>query len=306
MANQHQEHLVWNVRTLSILTFALFALFLAQLYENPFLICDQSGCSLNLKLFSHLALEIAFALIIALGVILSIEHQSRKADLDANEKMRKLIAEDVFRGVFAKDLPAQYVSKIIGYLLKIDAIRDYIRITDRIEKNPNDKAKILLVRNVRYRARNISHAKIIYPVKFYFHSDDLDDLGKSGMTSAKIGSRSFDEAALQALKCTDTQSGAISYAFTQEIEAGRDIEIELNMVIVKQKNDTEVFGAFDPSMKLNYSIRSALPLKRLGLTERSLTPATKQICDAKAGIGDWEIDGPFLKDNSISTWWECA
>lgn len=306
LTKQKQEHLVWNSRALVILALALFALVLSLLYENPFTICVQDKCSINLKLFSHLALEIAFALIIALGVSLGIEHQSRQADLNANEQMRKLIAEDVFRGVFAKDLPENYVEKIIGYLLKIDTIRDYIRIFDRIEENPENIEKVLLVRNVKYRVRNISHIKIIYPIRFYFHSDDLEDLNRSGMTSMTIGVRQISEVALRKMKRTDTESGTISFELMEEIEAGQTLDVELGMVIVKQKNDTEVFGALDPSMKLIYSIRSAIPLKRLGLTDRSLTPATKQSCDVKAGIGDWEIDGPFLKDNSISTWWECT
>lgn len=300
------KNLIVNSRTVTMFSMALIALVISLLYENPFLNCDKNSCHLNLKLFSHIALEISFALFIALAVTIGIEHHSRQADLQAHDNMRRGLAEDVFRGVFSKELPPAYVEAIIGGLLKIETIREYIRIFDKIEPFEEDDRKIVLTRKLKYLAKNISYKNIIYPVRFYFHSDDIDDFNSAKLLSLKINGETLSQEEIDKCKTVNVHAGQISYEFLRDIPRDGSLEVEYDIVILKQGNDTEVFSALDPSMKLSYCVRASVPLKRLGLKERSVIPATTQVYDLAAGIGDWEIDGPFLKDNSIAVWWSRA
>jgi hypothetical protein len=294
--------IMFNSRSVTLIIVALVFLIISETIKNPFIICAKNGCELNLDFVAHITLEISFALIIAFFVSVGIEYQAKLEDIEAKDEMRKQVAEDVFYGVFSKFLPKKYIDAVMDKIVNVEIMRTSMKIIDIFS---NHGGTLELERRTVYGIRNISRNTIKHTVHLFFSHSSKASTESMGLQAIIIGGRKIPHKEILNSKVVDLTALRSSFDFDVEIPPNEEIKVEYTSKMPKGKRDQEIFSMNHPCLEFSYSIRFSPKLSRFGISERAISKLKTIVWDQEAGIGDWEMDGPMIRDNSITVWWEC-
>jgi hypothetical protein len=305
---------IWQVLTAFL---ALFLLIAGIVLEGQFI---DDHAAINTSFFSvHtislLSTELAFALIIALAISVTIEKHARDRDYAAHETQRKHIAEDVFRGVFSAQLPANYINAVVDRNLKVRVIRPWVRIVEDIsEVEPEIIAKARLGereflrcdRLIEYALQNVTTQAVTETLQVFFPIKRADVSEFTGMDFLSIGDKRWTKKEILELRVRDNDSLAIHYECPIEIQPGQTIEVKLHTRHFKYMSDSELWSSIYATMRFDLIFRCSISLQALGLRNSSLQPVTSEYVEPERGMGNWTVDGPLLPGDSISYWWSVA
>lgn len=255
--------------------------------------------------------ELAFAILIALLVIVSIEHESRRADRETADRLRREIADDVFRGVFSRDLSADYVDTAISLHLKPSLVRNYVKIdytfetladADRERYGAAAEGRILLRSRIEFRLTNVTHQPLRDELRFTNPTwggalSEVSRIVRFDAGETKQGLKDVRETLI-----ASDSGGRRTHSALLDFEPDASRYLIIEGLLLKEMSDSHTWASFYPTMRADVSV-TALPDLTFGLSMNSVTAATEAHRSENGLFGRWEIDGPILRNESIILWW---
>ena len=302
-------------RNLFILISAVVLLLFAVGLEHPYFhFSDTEWSSVVFSGSSLVSLlkELSFALFIAWLIIISIETQTRKADQETADRLRRDIATDVFKGVFSRDLPSSYVNTVISTSLQPTLLRDFVDIGYTIEA-PNERDRIalgdsaenmlVLCRRLAFRLRNVSARRVEEEIKFFMaYREDAPQV--TGLTKFRTGpdNRNLEDrvADLRALRV----GGDIEYVWHLSLGVGESAEFVVEDRQLKEMVENEIWSSFHPTMQADITLNVKVAGLEIGLVDRTATPVVEVHRADDDTSARWEMDGPLLPHDSFTLWWQ--
>ncbi len=305
-----------NRRNVVIALSALIFLLIAVGLEHPYFHeagADWKSIVFNKESLVGLSRELAFALIIALIITVGIESESRRADRESAERLRRDIAADVFRGVFSRVFTADYVDKVIAVNLEPGVVRKSIQIHYIIEE-PNRKELtdlgldpedfVQLRTRVRYRLANISARPIDENIRVATGAVSNVRGALARLVSMKIGKGS--EALVEKereTKSFEHQSGK-GFSYEVNLDPGEEVEVAIETLAVKEDSDNEIWGTYYPTLQGDVTLTVRRAGLVTGLNARTATAATELFTSDDGSAFRWQINGPMLANDSLTLWWQ--
>jgi hypothetical protein len=306
-----EDHDMRSRRNLYLLIAALLLLLGAISIEN-----FNAGAAAVSAVFSvgtliSLLKELSFAILIALLVIVSIEHESRKTDRESADRMRREIADDVFKGVFSRDLSPGYVDKAISLHLKPSLVRTYVKIDYAFEdfsqaernKYGDGASELILLRSrIEFCLTNVTHRPIREDFRFTNPTwggplSDLTRIVRFDVGETKGSLRNAKDE----LQFTERE-GRRSYSVAIDFEPDASRYLVIEGLLLKEISDSHTWASFYPTMKADVSVTS-MDFMSYGISMNSTTPAVEAHRSANGLFARWEIDGPIMTNESIILWW---
>jgi hypothetical protein len=296
-------------RNVTIGGLALILLLVAVGLEHPYLSTNGGDGSFHSVIFhsssvTALMKELSFALIIALVITLGIEHESRQHDVRNADEMRKRIAADVFAGVFSRRLDKKYVDLVISRHLQPRLIRPQATMSWTLRPHPPTKGDpsgvdpgslIELHSTFDFTLENVTHETYFDCIPFRTASGN----SFNRVISAHIGDKVLTTEEIEA--CRDGNTKTLAYSFPVSIPPGGTVNIRVESVTLKDLSSNEVWGGFHPTLATDFTITCSVPGISFGVLARTSSPV--ELVGAQDTWKRWRIDGPILKDESITVWW---
>lgn len=253
--------------------------------------------------------EIAFALIIALAIMVGIDQRARDQDNKHASNLRHQISEDVFFAIFQREFSRQYVSKIVETNLKSPLMRDFISMEYVLDELPdeikelagNNHNKLVLLRaRTHYRLRNISGHKITETINFALADREGSLTGLAKILSLQIDNKTYNAEEIESLK-TKQDSDMVHYCWDWDFETDDFVEILVEHQMLKDLSDNEVWGSYHPTLKMEFTARINVSGLKTGV--RSLCASKVSHIWEKPDYRQWVLDGPTLPHDSVTFWW---
>jgi len=266
----------------------------------------------SLILFST---ELSFALIIALLISLGIDRQARNADNALYDNMRKIIAEDVFKGVFSQNLPQSYIAAVIDKNLKIRSIRSSMKAIENLREidedildtaSPLRQVFIQVDRVLEYTLENISGQDIIEEASFFGPVNHPELVSASKITKLVVDGREMSQAELRQRRQLTRNDTTVLYEWPISISKDGNARIVLEATLFKERRDSDYWSMNYPTLRFELMMRSEMPLSKAGYLERTSASVTSDYVDAERGIISCIIEGPMLPNDSMAYWWSVA
>jgi hypothetical protein len=293
-----------------IFSAALIMLLLAVGIEHPiFNAVEYESAIFNKHAGSALLKELAFALLIALVISLGIDRRAREEDARIAAQTRQVIAEDVFKGVFASELPPDYIQAVVKTTLKCPVIREYLDADFTISEL-SDEERVLgkvgadyvrFKQITRYRLKNVSLLPTVHPIRYAhpIRSGALASL--AGVQRFRIGANDLSTADIANVR--EASNHVASYVKEIRIEPGETIDVLIEAATIKHRSDNEIWATFLPT--LSYDLAMTIEPRNIvgGVRAITATQLTEVYRDREGGGGRWSIEGPILPNESIVIFW---
>lgn len=207
--------------------------------------------------------EISFALIIALVIIIGIEHESRQHDINNSDAMRKLIASDVFRGVFSRRLNKAYVDKVIDEHLQPRLIRPETTVSWTLKPHtasPSDPTGVSgsdlveLHSTFEFTLENVTGSSYVDCIPFVMPAGTPFN----HLSSVQINGKYLTNEEIE--KCRDTdRRDSIYYNFPVSIPKESSVSVRLTSATLKDISGNEVWGTYHPTLSSDFTVTCNLP-----------------------------------------------
>lgn len=296
--------------------YQVIVLLLALSFLIASLAIESSGKGEHFLLGQHawavLAAELGFALFISFVVSVGIERRARALDNAAYERMRKSIADDVFRGVFAENLPRHYVDAVVDRDLKVSLVRPWIKTTNNVVRLSSAERKLVdsdglsilrINRTISARVRNISGSFLDTTLRVYMPVAHPALLDSVLVDRIEVDGNALDTAAVKSYRREEREQTTVCYEWPISLVKGGEATVVVDGRLYKFFNDNDIFAFHAPAFRYEVIFNSEFPLERLGLFERSAAQVTGRYVDLEKGFGMWTLEGPILPNDSITMWW---
>jgi hypothetical protein len=227
--------------------------------------------------------------------------------------MRRLIAEDVFKGVFAEGLPRAYIDAVVDRNLRVQVVRPWVRTVENLSEfglegeGLSKQAKSLLKsdRIIEFELENVSGHDIVENARFFAPIKMPEVQDATRVTKISLDGVDVAQELLQSYRHLERNETSVAYEWPIPIKRGGKVHVRMESTIFKNRQDNEIWSTVYPTLKFELIFRSSVPLRRLGMRDRPITPLTSEYSDAEKGIGNWVIEGPLLPNDTVTIFWSC-
>lgn len=299
-------------RNLIVLVTAILCLLVAVGLEHPYFHLNNS--TWKSVVFSEdsavtLAKELAFALIIALIISIGIESESRKSDLENADKLRKDIASDVFKGVFGRWYPPEYIDKVVSTQLTHNVIRKQLQIHFEIslQKRHEDEdrsalppTKLLLYSKFRskYICTSARPVRETLQMHIPIAGNQAENISKLLNFKIKRGAETQEPSLQQA----DVDGGR-DYFLDIDLRPKEEFELYFETVLLKEFSDAEIWSTQYPTLQSDITFTVRDGRIQFGLFARTASTPELLYTSLDKSHAEWRIGGPILVNDSITVWW---
>ena len=255
--------------------------------------------------------ELGFALIIAWMISIGIETHARQEDGKRAESLRRLVAVDVFKGVFSYRLPRKYVDRVVELHLFPSVIRERLDLSMRLRRIDDAEASswsirkenfLVLEQKVAYLIRNTSTGAYRHAIRIDLPTHTGKRRQAAQVRSLRVGSNDLALNEIEAGSLSDSIENSRSYQWQVPLGPDQAVEVEIETQLLKEVSDAEVWASFLPTMAATFNFRSDVAGLRFGAR------STSQVLQAQDQPPDrvslkWTSAGPTLKGESVVFWW---
>jgi len=249
--------------------------------------------------------ELGFACFIALVLSVFVENEARKRQLTATSKQQSEISDNVFRGVYARDLPAVIVDGVVNQVLKAKIIRtDHTNnyTLDNIEGDPNH---ILMKVTSDYTLKNVCEFDVPVPIRLGFPlSGSGISTPNASLISVKIGAKVLDSAEISKGDMEgENPPDMIRYCWNRNVKSGELLQVVVEYELGKKRSDNEVWRSLYPGVKMELNVNvnvSGLEFDAHALSDNA---ANKISGRGDIGLHRWVLDGAILPHQAIGFGW---
>jgi hypothetical protein len=281
----------------------------------------------SLKSLITILKEVAFALIIAWAVSISIERISKsEITREITENVRTIkteaakqsaaIQDSVFRAMLKRNLPDRLVEEI-KYVFENRFLRHNNTLTYLFSEamlsefgNVAKDFRVLRMKyNNSYTVENVSHDTEDYPVEILLEKPPfirIDDYFKAGSKnfSLKIDGKDVPAEALKMaddLAPDDPNFKRFRYIISN-VKPGNRHRVDVAIESFKQMADTEVFRTLAPTDGLTLVVKlpTGFVCQADALHRVDLEPISKLSTD---GLFQWKLDAALIPNQGIMFWW---
>ena len=307
MKRLHKRYLaVFSAAILCLLLSIYFDLVLHGWQSGPIVVSDMV-----LESSEGFFRELGFAFIIAWMISVGIEEHARSEDGRRADDLRRIIAEDVFKGVFSRQLPRKYIDRVAEVHLYAPVIRDNMRmhmVLIPLDEDQEDewhlpKTRFSILRNTyEYELVNASAGPIRYPLNIMFPIRRERAEAASRLIEIAInGTLLTDEEREAALKISEGNEGR-QYLFNIDMASGQRVAIRSVTQLLKEIGDGEVWISLIPTLSLELKFENRIPRSISGM-RYSGGPIQPEDEYLDGRVKEYSIRSAILKGESLQVWW---
>lgn len=296
-ANAIIEELL-SVRNWVLLVLSLGLVFLAQVVNKD----DPAS-----PLLSHFLRDFGFACFIALLISIFVERASRRKQEDAAAKMQARIAEDVFSGVFVREVPAPLINAVVNQVFKAKVIRTkhtatYVLREPRSRIVGNRKFLELEITS-DYTLTNVSDVPVEVPIRLGFPIPSVENAA-APLKAIRIGGVQLraEEIVNGDKGATDTL-GQIRYLWERTIAAQGTLEVVATYTLVKELSDNEIWRSLYPSLGMELNVNVMVEGLECGAHALSEVQVSRLTAEDSQCTHKWALNSPLLPHQAIVFWW---
>jgi hypothetical protein len=274
---------------------------------------DGGGFNIS-KLAQKLVSELAVAVFIAWVISVGIERLARSRDARLSETRRQAIAENVVQGVFGVQYPSRYVQAVIDAHLTPRVVRTHYNAAYVIRHLTAAECSKLGVTEARFVAflatrsfkfKNVSSRSTDFEVKASIPLRRALKLREfARMKAVTFDGRRLSNSEVQdaVMPIADVDEHR-TYRWTHSIDAGKELGVVFESIMVKELSDTELWWNAHPTLegaRFSVSMPAGMNFDLQAVTSNDLI---KESVSEEDGTGTWNIDGPVLPNESVMFWW---
>lgn len=301
-------------RNLIILVSAIAFLLLAVALEHPFFRAEvgEESVIFNLGSVASLAKEIAFALLIALLIILGIETESKRADQESADRLRREIALEVFKGVFSRQLPRSYVDLVISRNLMPPLLRKNLQVDYVIDEVPIETCTELKIPPGKY-------VLLKSRAEFCITNPNLKTVEETlSVRNPRLPRPEGSLSKVEKFMIGDSRQALVDQLGIVQYEELRDQTVHgillklgpneskyvaVQTTLLKEISDNHIWGSFHPTLRTDISVSVRVPGITTGFRFSTATPGSLVHQSDDGSFSRWEVDGPTLPNDSFVLWW---
>jgi hypothetical protein len=288
-----------------------------------------AGYIAGLKIVAGMLNEVAFALVIALGISFGIEtssrrelqftirselenHEHRLADINCQltETVDK-IGRDVFLAVFKRHLPGEILDEVELGIMRSDFARTdhsavyHLETVDLSKSDPNaPRPKAMLVEvTTTYRVKNIADGSRSYDIKILVTKDVSADLVKyTRIEEVRVDDDPPLDRAKAKIEDTETYQ-----RFTYTVDAvppGNAIQVRSKISYIKSLDDCEIWTSAVASDGMQLTIDLPSDVKEWNAYSIHRLPL--QIVTKEPTFGVLQLNHAILPHQGMAVWWRCS
>lgn len=277
--------------------------------------------------------EVAFACLIAWIIINSVEAASRKRQDDMAsrflekqeesssefldkqderaQELSKSLAEDVYKAVFAQNVPRELVDAVVDQVLGTEIVRMHHVARFELNEFPDGdseakKNHLLLTTTTEYTIVNVSNREVKVPIRVGYPTPGPKALKRY----SKLKSISIDgeELSSNQIKKGDIampdEVDKVRFKWDRDLGAGEELKVVTVSDLVKDRSDNEIWVSLFPSMGMDLSVLVNVEGLQFGARACSRSKLKNQMGQLKTGqLNRFKLDGPVLPHQSIIVWW---
>lgn len=296
-----------TLENLGLLAASFFLLFCAIIMDghSP---GEIKNFLFDMATWKHLIQELAFALLIAFLIIISIERRSRhemKADYESRLKGMQLNA---ISAVFGINSDRKLVDRVFNMILGDPFYRwsQHTALEFRevmIESSSGVPTPFLVMSvSISYQLENRSATSREYPIVLAIEKFNIRGVGFDENRVAAHSSIGTVHAGNSKIKLNEEEQATVTlYKGKMQIAAGEKVPVSLSFNSVRRCEDSEYFWIKHPCDSMTVDIR--LPSDDYIID--SYSPTGDLVCTLDTGPRRvWRLDGPILPNEGIYVSWQ--
>jgi hypothetical protein len=295
-----------------LLSAALLCFFVSILWEQAMhdaTSVDQAF--LSSKTWIHFVREIGFACFIALVVGVFIERSARHEQAMEAVRRDDRLAESVFRGVFANDLPRALVDLAVDRILKAKIIRlshknTYTLMPGECTLQNGESLKYIEFKvSSAYEVKNVSNETTRFDIQLSFpRPADARLAQKAKLSSLIVNGKPMTQVELDAGDmAVDDSEFDMRFRWERTLGPSEIIDVRSEYTMIKERSDSELWVSVLPSIKMELSLNVHVPDLEFGVRPVHAGRLRKVSGQGDQGHHAWEVDGACMSHQGMHVWW---
>lgn len=296
-------------RYLIVIGLAFVCLLLSVILE--LILHGQVGHHALLQAGESFFRELGFAFVIAWMISVGIEAHARKEDGERAESLRRLVALDVFKGVFSERLPRAYIDRVIETHLYQVIIRRSLTVAFELKELSEEDAHEWGIDRTRFVAMTERMIGVFENTSVGSHSHlftlripKVDGAADGYVTplEIKIAGKPLTVEEIALARSYDEASSSFTFTFPFQFAGRQEVEVEICNRLLKYRSDTHVLAMGVATLELTIEVVSEFPAERFGI--RGTGPGMEKV---EAGSGGnkitWRASSAVIANESAVLWW---
>ena len=295
--NKDQDHFAWWVYLVVLLTSCLL-----------FFVGHLAGQHYGATHFSAIFLkELAFAGVIALILIVTIERFNRRRHELAADALVKRISDNLFHAIYERYVPPAVFKEVEKALLRANVFRQEHKVyytldilDDPVLVGPPCGKYIRCKAQASYPLTNITGIPIVHPVKLNIERPpEREFIEHCKIVKVEINGRSLSPEEIRTNTTgTDIQ---ICFRYDVSIKPGEKIQVYTDAELVKRDLDQEIWTSMLPSDGIELTV--TVPAKNLEIKAHALHMEEVKVIQKNDSTTVWSLKHGMFPFQSVVFWW---
>lgn len=294
---------------LLILVGGLLLLLVAIILEGAHGSTSHGGVLFELATWKHLSQELAFALLIAFVIIISIERRSRDEMKREYETRLQGLQLNAISAVFGINADRKLVDRVFDVLGDPFYRWNQHTSLEFVEAQVNSKdglpVKVLVMSvSLNYQIENRGATPVSYPVKLAVERSTIKGVPYSEEHMRKHSSVGEVYVGPERINLKeDAHEGVTFYEGSTILAVGEKLPVSLSFSTIRRHDDAEYFWVKHPCDGMTVEMK--LPSDDYLI--EAYAPARELVCTMNTGARRvWRLDGPILPNEGIYISWQRA
>jgi hypothetical protein len=289
----------------------------SALFIAASVIVDLLFTQISIRVAAGFFKELGFAGLIAVIIIITVEHFNRRRQRFEMENLSSAILKDVYKAVYQKYIPPPVFEQVDNCLMKANVYRDNYKVTYTLHDMPKQEdtdsgpkdgtngshlGHLLCEVHTSYRLQNLAPRQIVHPIQIDLERPIEDALAPF----CRILSIKIDDRSLSAKEITDhtTDDGSqIKFKYECEIPRDRSIFVRTRAELVKRDTDVEIYGSYLPSDGIDLTVDTAG--KNIDVRAHAFHPESLECCDPPSRYTKaWRLTSGIFPYQALVFWWK--
>lgn len=248
--------------------------------------------------------ELAFAVLIAITLIYTIEKANRASHERAADALIEKINIDLFHAIYKRAIPSAVFAEVEKCLLRSCVYRENYSLIYTLNKLDSVEGYLSCTAESNYTIKNITDASVEHWVKLIVEMPIEKAMTKyCSIESIEIGGRRLSQDEIQRHLESNTE---LQMNFSQKIEmvAGETVVVKTKALLVKRIVDEEVWRCVLPSSGIKLQVvtpASDLRVSAVAFHSEKLQPTYGT--DAVGPVHMWELNYGIFPHQALAFFW---
>ncbi|MDB5935651.1 MAG: hypothetical protein JWQ01_2995 [Massilia sp.] len=252
--------------------------------------------------------ELAFAIIIAVILIYTIEKANRASHERAADALIGKINVDLFHAIYKRTIPPAVFAEVEKCLLRSRVYREDYRLIYTLNKLDGVEGYLRCTAESNYIIKNITDASVEHTVKLLVEMPIEKDMTKyCSIESIEIDGRRLSQDEVKKNLEADTE---LQMNFSQKIEipAGASVTVKTRALLVKRLVDEEIWRCVLPSSGIKLQVVTPASDLRVSAVAFHSEKFLRTYGEDNEGgtFHSWELNYGIFPHQAIAFFWRPA